>query len=137
MLFAETSDFLRCYPKSIAVMYFLPLMCLFWSKHKIFCFFFYCYASNNQLIFLFQKIRSLFIFAASVMSVPLTNWLIWLVYQFRFVNFININCYSQLAIIINYKVLQDMFKNVPHIKKNVARIQLKHLLHFNSWGAVY
>ena len=137
MLFAETSDFLRCSPKSIAVMYFLPLMCLFWSKHNIFCFFFYCYASNNQLIFLFQKIRSLFIFAASVMSVPLTNWLIWLVYQFRFVNFININCYSQLAIIINCKVLQDMFKNVPHIKKKCGKNTTETFAALNSWGAAH
>ena len=36
-------------------MYCSLLMCLFWWKHNIFCFFFCCYAPNDKLSFCFQK----------------------------------------------------------------------------------
>ena len=70
----------------------------------------------------------------------LIDWIIWLVHQFQLVHYINIillKSYWQLAIIINYKVPQHMFKNVPHVKKNVARMQVKHLLNVRSLDIIW
>ena len=47
------------------------------------------------------------------------------------------NGFLGTRIIINYKVPQDMFKNVPHVKKNVARMQVKHLLNVNSLEIIW
>ena len=36
--------------------------------------------------------------------------------------------YLLQQLVINYKVLQDMFKNVPFVKKKKKRMQVRHLL---------
>ena len=37
---------------------------------------------------------------------------------------------------IIYKVPQDLFKNVLHVKKNVGRMQVKYLLNVNSFDII-
>ena len=42
-----------------------------------------------------------------------------------------------MVIAINYKVPQDLLKNVSSVKKSVARMQVKHLLYANSADIKY
>ena len=55
LLFSETSDFLWPFAKIIGVMYFSPLVCLFWSKHNIFSSCFIAMLRTTNLFFLFKN----------------------------------------------------------------------------------
>ena len=59
-------------------MYFSPLMCLLLSKTYIFLLLLLLLSFERSIYFLSTKIRKIFIFAASIMSAPLTCEFDWL-----------------------------------------------------------
>ena len=51
----------------------------------------------------------------------LIDWLILLVCQYRLVHLYEHQVAEMLVTPYNYKVPQDMFKNVPHVKKKCGK----------------
>ena len=133
MLFYETSDFLRCSAKSIRVMCFSPLTGLFLIKHNIFCFFLYYYASNDQLIFCFGKQELL-------LSLPL-DWLANLISSSISIG--SLNKYQLAEMLLAACSYYQLWSTSIHVQKystcqkNVARMQVKHLLNVNSLEIIW
>ena len=71
LLFSETSDFLRCSPKSTGVNHFSPLMYLFFDQNiTFFASSFIAMLRTINLFFVFKN-KNYCYFAASVTSAPL------------------------------------------------------------------